>query len=107
MDTVWHERAEGIQQSVFQLLYFQHKTFKEAEDILFRRKKARVYDCSLVAIKEKLWLLFGKEIEFCFQNCAEQPFVVRLTAEANSALTTIAEDAEEESIDEQTKRKTG
>ena len=107
VETVWHERAEGIQQSVFQLLYYQHRTFKEAVDILFRRKKTKVYDCSLVSIKEKLWLLFAKEIEFCFQNRTEQQFVERLTAEANSAFTASINEAEKEGIDEQTKRKTG
>ena len=106
VETVWHERAIGIHKSVFQLLFYQHKTFKEAENALLLKKKRKVYDCGLVTIKEKLWMLFDKEIDFCFQNEAERRFVERLTADVNSEFVTMTEETEEEGIDEQTKRKT-
>ncbi len=103
VETVWHERMKETQRAVFQLLYYQHKTFKEAESTLLRKKNKKFYDCSLVAVKEKLWVLFEKEIEFRIQSADERPFVEQLTAEANQAFAVI----EKEGSNEQTERKTG
>ncbi len=82
VETVWHERAIGMQRSVFQLLFYQHKTFKEAGDILFRKKNCKMYNCNIIAIKEKIWGLFEKELCFRYQDSEEQRYVKMLVAES-------------------------
>ena len=81
VETVWHERAKGKMRPVFQLLFYQNKTYREAEEILLRKKKVQLSDCSIAAIKEKLWALFEKEIEFRYQDEEEKHFVEMLVAE--------------------------
>ena len=81
-ETVWKERAKGLEKSLFQLLFYQHKTYREAEEILLRKKNMRLQDCSIAAIKTKIWMLFEKEIEFRYQDEEERHFVEMLAAEA-------------------------
>lgn len=80
-ETVWKERAKGLEKSLFQLLFYQHKTYREAEEILLRKKNMRLQDCSIAAIKTKIWMLFEKEIEFRYQDEEERHFVEMLAAE--------------------------
>ena len=80
-ETVWKERAKGLEKSLFQLLFYQHKTYREAEEILLRKKNMHLQDCSIAAIKTKIWMLFEKEIEFRYQDEEERHFVEMLAAE--------------------------
>ena len=81
VETVWKERAKGLAKSLFQLLFYQHKTYREAEEILLRKKNRHLQDCAVAAVKAKLWILFEKEIEFRFQDEEERHFVEMLVAE--------------------------
>ncbi len=82
VETVWHERAKGLQRSVFQLLFYQHKTFKEAEDILFRKKNKQMCNRSIIAVKKKLWRMFDKEISFRSCDSNERKYVEMLVVES-------------------------
>ena len=86
VETVWHERMKGTQKSVFQLIYYQHKTFMEAKSIMLRRKKTKLYNRNLVHIKAQLWPLFDKEICFCAQSESEAKYVEMLTEEVREKL---------------------
>lgn len=80
-ETVWKERAKGLEKSLFQLLFYQHKTYREAEEILLRKKNVHLQDCAIATIKTKIWMLFEKEIEFRYQDEEERHFVEMLAAE--------------------------
>lgn len=80
-ETVWKERAKGLEKSLFQLLFYQHKTYREAEEILLRKKNVHLQDCTIATIKTKIWMLFEKEIEFRYQDEEERHFVEMLAAE--------------------------
>ena len=77
----WKERTNSTERAVFQLLYYQHKTFKEAEKILLRKRNLKLADRSIVKIKEKIWGHFEAELYAQMQTETGREYMEKLTGE--------------------------
>jgi len=81
IETVWKERAKGFQKSVFQLLFFQHKTYKEAVSILRKKKKDRASNRKIAEAKTQILELFILEVGLRSQRGEDADYVKRLMME--------------------------
>lgn len=81
VETVWKERAKGFQKSVFQLLFFQHKTYKEAVSILRKKKKDRASNRKIAEAKAQILELFILEVSLRSQRGEDADYVKRLMME--------------------------
>ena len=67
IESVMNERMDEMQRPVFRLIYLHHKTFKEVEKIYresLHRRKAALYDCDIIRIKEAILTHFKTELEW-------------------------------------------
>lgn len=71
VETVWHERMKEMQSAVFTLIFVGHKTYKEAETIIRKKKKKAMVNRNISEIKNQIWELFIKELSLR-SRCAEQ-----------------------------------
>lgn len=71
VETVWHERMKEMQSAVFSLIFVGHKTYKEAETIIRKKKKKVMVNRNISEIKNQIWELFIKEL-ILRSRCAEQ-----------------------------------
>ena len=86
VETVWHERMKGTQKSVFQLLYYQHKTFKEIGKIMLKKKKEKLWNRDISVIKKQIMDLFCAELilrEMCNE---ENEYIDLLCREAQQSV---------------------
>ena len=83
VETVWKERSNKTQKVIFQLLFYQHKTFCETKEIMRKRRNMILYDWGLVVIKEQIWQLFSIELDFCM-NAGDGQYVRMLVEEVNA-----------------------
>ena len=81
IETVWKERAKGFQKSVFQLLFYQHKTYKEAVSILRKKKKDRASNRKIAEAKTQILELFILEVSLRSQRGEDADYVKRLMME--------------------------
>lgn len=81
IETVWKERAKGFQKSVFQLLFYQHKTYKEAVSILRKKKKDRASNRKIAEAKMQILELFILEVSLRSQRGEDADYVKRLMME--------------------------
>lgn len=81
IETVWKERAKGFQKSVFQLLFYQHKTYKEAVSILRKKKKGRASNRKIAEAKTQILELFILEVSLRSQRGEDADCVKRLMME--------------------------
>ena len=81
IETVWKERAKGFQKSVFQLLFYQHKTYKEAVSILRKKKKDRASNRKIAGAKTQILELFILEVSLRSQRGEDADCVKRLMME--------------------------
>ena len=81
VETVWKERAKEFQKSVFQLLFFQHKTYKETVSILRKKKKNRASNRKIAEAKTQILELFILEVSLRSQREEDADYVKRLMME--------------------------
>lgn len=71
VETVWYERMKEMQSAVFTLIFVGHKTYKEAETVIRKKKKKVMVNRNISEIKNQILELFIKELTLR-SNCAEQ-----------------------------------
>ena len=81
VETVWKERAKGFQKSVFQLLFYQHKTYREAGSILKKKKRESASNRKIAEARMQILELFILEVNLRSRRAEDADYVKRLITE--------------------------